>query len=171
MNRVISFERILEILTETRKKFNSIESYFLLDVETEGFTVYRLHHHWAKKLFNVNADEVRIEIVEVKEFGIPHLHKFAEAGFMFLGKSTGFEKPKGSLLLGSWNENGVSTLEKFIIKENLIVKVPPLLVHGLQVKGSVWFLGVHTPLIHENNDFEVVEYVVSKNKPKKYVLS
>lgn len=170
MERAISWEQILEILTKTREKISNIKSCFLLDTKTEGFTVYRLQPHWAKKLFNVNEDEVRIEIVEVREFGTPHLHRFAEAGFLLLGKSLGFENPKGTLLLGTWNENDTSVLEKYKIKTDLIVRVPPLLVHGFKVTNPIWFLGVHTPLIHENNDLEVVDYKISRSKKKEYVL-
>lgn len=157
----IEFSKVRDILKDIARKAKgaAIESDFNADVITEGFEVYRMDTKLAEERYGVSSDHVRIELVCVRTAGSPHIHRFAEAGFLFLGIEHKFVPSKGKLLLGVWNEGGTSSLSAYGIKPGLIVKVPPLLVHGFAVEqGPLWFLGVHSPLIHENNDLEVVDY-------------
>lgn len=169
----IDFSRVEAILRDIAShiQFSPVRGLFSPDQVTAGFEIYRLDPIEAKKVYKVEPDHVRIELVCVRVQGEPHIHQFAEAGFLFLGPEHGYESLENKYVaFGDWNRNEESVLSLYNLAPGLIVKVPAKLVHGFVLRSDtpLWFLGVHSPLIHENGDLEVVPYILSEDEPKDY---
>lgn len=173
MIKPIPFPQVEAILMDMAQqvKNRSMENYFILEDDIEGCPLFRFHPVAAKQMYNIDADHVRIELICVHKGVNPHVHEFAEAGFLFLGPEHGYEDlERNYIAFGDWNRSGESILSLYNLTPGLITKVPPKLVHGfvLHSDAPLWFLGVHSPLIHENGDIKMVPYVLSDDFPKRY---